>query len=233
MAVLLTGSSTPSSRSTSSSGTTSKSKRRPRSRKQRDVALAIATEVEVLTDDDGRRGQPVDEHPLDELARRLLRLSLVERQHDGGLDAGLGEQLEALLGIGEQLRCRFRSHDRGRVTVEREHRRVRRIVGGDLADVTDHGLMAEVDAVVGADRDHGSFAGPGGLGQIGDDTHSGDATRLPVPGARRTAWLRARGTARTPPATRRAGRTRPTVRRPATPRAPGRWPRPRRRRRRR
>ena len=46
--------------------------------------------------------RPVDEHPLDELARRLLRLSLVERQHDGGVDAGLRQQLELLLGIGQQ-----------------------------------------------------------------------------------------------------------------------------------
>ena len=98
------------------------------------------------------------------------------------------------------------------------------VVGGDLADVADHGLVAEVHAVVGADRDHGSFAGPRGLGQIGDDAHGGDATRQPVSGARRTVWPRARGTARTPRAACRARRTRPTVRRPATPRAPGRWP---------
>ena len=58
---------------------------------------------------------------------------LVERQHDGGVDAGLLEQLEPLLVIGEQLRRRLGPHDRGRVTVERDAPpTVRRCVGGDL-----------------------------------------------------------------------------------------------------
>ena len=73
----------------------------------------------------------------------------------------------------EELQYRFH--------VAKKDNAIGQIVGGsDLADVTDHGLVAEVDTVVGADRDHGSLAGPSGLGQIGDDTHSGDATRRPV-----------------------------------------------------
>jgi hypothetical protein len=40
---------------------------------------------------------------------------LVERQHHRGIDAGLLEQLEPLLVIGEQLGRRLRAHDRRRM----------------------------------------------------------------------------------------------------------------------
>ena len=57
IAVLLTGSSTPSSRSTSSSGIDVEVEATPELAQQRDVALAIAAEVEVLADHDRRRRQ--------------------------------------------------------------------------------------------------------------------------------------------------------------------------------
>src|SRR6478735_5177717 len=58
----------------------------------RDVAFAVTAEVEVVADDDGLRGQPVDEHLLDEVVGGLVGARLVERQHDRGVEAGLGEQ---------------------------------------------------------------------------------------------------------------------------------------------
>jgi hypothetical protein len=64
---------------------------------QLDVALAVAAEVEVLPHHDDLHGERLDEHPVDELVGELLGLGDVERQHDGGVDAGGGEQLQALV----------------------------------------------------------------------------------------------------------------------------------------
>jgi hypothetical protein len=56
----------------------------------------------------------------------VLRLRLVERQHHGGVDAGLLEQLEPLLVVGQQLRGRLGPHDvagwRSKVTTAERHR---------------------------------------------------------------------------------------------------------------
>ena len=90
---------------------------------QVDVARDDGAEVEVLADDDRAHARARDEDAMDERLRRLVRLVLVERQHDGGVDAGRGEQLEALLRVREQLRRRLRADDHRRVTVERQHHR--------------------------------------------------------------------------------------------------------------
>jgi hypothetical protein len=79
-------------------------------------------EVEVVADDDRGHPQPADEHSLDELLRFFLRLLLVEVDDHRGIDAGLGEQFQALFRIGEQARRRFGPYDRGGVAVERHHR---------------------------------------------------------------------------------------------------------------
>ena len=92
-------------------------------------------------------------------------------QHHGGVDAGGGEQLEALLVVGQQLRRRLRPHDRRRVAIERQHDRLGLGADGELADVGDDGLVPEVHAVVGADRDHGAFPGPRWDVEIGDHLH--------------------------------------------------------------
>ena len=113
--------------------------------------------MEVLTDDDTLGAQALHEHPLDERQRRFLRLRLVERQHDGGVDAGHLEQLHPLVVIGQQLRSRLGAHDRGGVPVERDDRRAGASCGGQLAHLCDHRLMAVVEAVVGTDRDDGAL----------------------------------------------------------------------------
>ncbi len=157
---------------------------------QTDVAVAVAAEVEVLADDDRPHGQPLDEHALDERLRRLLRLRLVEAQDHGGVEPGGGQQLEALVGRRQQLRCRLGTHDRGGVTVERQHDRHRIAVGGEALDLLDHRLVPEVHAVVGADRDHGAPARPRWPVELGDHLHG----RRRYPGASTTA-----GFARPPP----------------------------------
>ena len=64
---------------------------------QVDVAASMGAEVEVLADDDGADLEAAHEHALDERLGRLMGLLLVEGQHDRGVDARGGEQLEALL----------------------------------------------------------------------------------------------------------------------------------------
>jgi hypothetical protein len=115
--------------------------------------------------------EALHEHPLDERQRRLLRLRFVEGQHDGSVDPGLLEQLEALFVVGEQLRGRLGSDDDRRVPVEGDDRRPAAALGGPATHLLDHGLMTEVEAVVGPDRDHGLLAGERLDGGIGDDEH--------------------------------------------------------------
>jgi hypothetical protein len=90
---------------------------------QRDVALPVAAEVEVAPTTMSSVPSTLHEDALDERQSRLLRLRLVERQHDRGVDAHGSEHLESLVVIGQQLRRRLGTHDAGRVTVEGDHRR--------------------------------------------------------------------------------------------------------------
>ena len=102
----------------------------------------------------------------------FVGLLLVERQHHRGVDAGRGEQLEALLGIGEQLRRRLRPNDHRRVAIEREDHRAGLELGSDRAHLIDDCLVAEVHAVVGADGDDGAFARPRRRVELGDHLHA-------------------------------------------------------------
>ena len=58
----------------------------------------MTAEVEVLADDHDLDGQGLDQHPIDEVLGQLLGLGDVERDDHRGVDAGGGQQLEALLG---------------------------------------------------------------------------------------------------------------------------------------
>ena len=171
IAVLLIGSSIPSARATRSDGVDDEVVVGAVRLEQADVALAVAAEVEVLADDDDLHGEAVDEHPLDERLRRLLGLDLVEVQHHGAVEPGRGQQLQALLRRRQQLRRRLRPDDRGRVAVEREDHGVGAFGGGEALDLGDDRLVAEMHAVVGADRDHGALAGPGRGDELGDHLH--------------------------------------------------------------
>ena len=59
---------------------------------QRHVPCGPMTEPEVLSDDHTDRGQPVDEHPVDELRGCPRRQLLGERQHEHGVSTDLAEQ---------------------------------------------------------------------------------------------------------------------------------------------
>ena len=130
-----------------------------------DVALAVVAEVEVLADHHGAGGQALDEHLLHELAGRLLRSGLVEAEHDGGVQAGVGQQLELGRQVGQEPgaptpAARPLAGCRSKVTTTLRAPGV----GGQPADLSDHGRVAEVDAVEGADGDDGPLARPGGHG---------------------------------------------------------------------
>ncbi len=171
MAVELTGSSTPSGRSTSATGCTSKSSVGTELAEQRDVALPVATEVEVLADHHGPGGQGVDEDLLHELAGRLLRAGLVEPEHDRGVQAGLGQELELGGQVGQQAGRRLGPHDAGRVPVEGDDDAPGSGVSGQTADLGDHGGMAQVHTVERADGDDRTAARPRRDAEVADDLH--------------------------------------------------------------
>ena len=181
IAVLLIGSSTPSARAIKGSGSTSKSCSAPSLRSRSTLPVAVAAEVEVVADDDDLGVEASDEHPLDEGLRRLRGLRLVEGHDDDGVDAGRGEQLELLLGAGEQPWRRLRPNDRRRMAIERDDDARARRALGPFADVGDHRLVTEVHAVVGADRDDGALSRPGRDVEIGDDLHPSEATQAGPP----------------------------------------------------
>src|SRR5207344_240095 len=97
---------------------------------------------------------PVDEHLAHEVFRRLLAARLVEREHPAQIEvAGRVEELEALLERGQESWRGLRSHDFGGVAVERDQRRLEAARVRELAYETQHRLMTEVHAVVGAVHD--------------------------------------------------------------------------------
>ena len=138
---------------------------------QPDVALAVAPEVEVLADDDDLHGERLDEHALDELVGQLLGLRDVER-HDHRASTPVAASSSRRCS-GDVSSC---GADSGRTIVAGWRSNVSTTERapsalGEAADVGDDGLVTEVHAVVGADRDDGALAGPGRLIDIGDDLH--------------------------------------------------------------
>ena len=138
-----------------------------------DVAGAVVTEVEVAADHDRLGPQCGHQHAFDERFRWLARLAGVEGQHDGGVDAGCGQQFEALTLVGEDRRRRLGTHDRGGVAVEREDDRTVGELGRQGPHHGDHRLMADVHAVVGADGHHAALARPRRRSDVGDHIHGG------------------------------------------------------------
>ena len=62
------------------------------------------------------------------------------------------QKLQLLLEVGQEPRGRLRAHHRGGVQVEGHHGRGQILLGGHPPDPLDHQPVAEVDAVIGADR---------------------------------------------------------------------------------
>ena len=66
----------------------------------------------------------------------------------------LGQQLELLIEVGEQLRCRVGPHDDRRVPVEGHDRGRTAQLGRHGPDLADEMPVPEMHPVVGADGDH-------------------------------------------------------------------------------
>src|SRR2546421_334149 len=105
------------------------------------VAARALAEAEVLADRHLGCAELPYQDLLDELLRALLREVAVERNNDQLVDAKAVDQVALDRERVEQLGHRLRMEDGKRVRVEREHR----------VAVPDHGTMAQVDAVEGAD----------------------------------------------------------------------------------
>src|SRR2546421_118646 len=80
--------------------------------------------------------------------------------------ARLLEELELLVEIGEQAGRRLGAHHAGRMAVEGDHRGGEAALPRQPAHVGDHGPMAEVHAVVGADCDRGALWWMRALGEV-------------------------------------------------------------------
>ena len=156
---------------------------------------ARLAEVEIVAGDDGLSPEPAHQDVFDETLGRHRRHRLVEGEQDHAVDA---ERLEQARLVG----CRRQPEDRpraveivARVRLEGDRRagaaeRVRaRLRTGD------HRLVAAVDAVEIADREHGMRkAGWQAFGIDGDD----EAPRLCVVGQNGPGWLRGRRIAEAP-----------------------------------
>ena len=195
MAVELTGSSTPSARAHQVD------RARPRSRRHGRASRAARRcparwrpkwKSSPTTTSCGAEG--VDEHPLDELTRgsrataprRSARRRWRRRRCRPSSSSFCGRSVSS------------RGADSGRTTrrrvaVEGEHDRPGAELGRRAAHLGDHGLVAEVDAVVGADGDDGALARPRRRRRVGDDVHG--RRRYPRPSRDPTGARRARPTA--------------------------------------
>jgi hypothetical protein len=113
-------------------------------------------EVEVLAHHDQAGAQRADQHLLDEVLGSLVGPLAVEGDHQGAVDAAVGQQLQLLLEVGELRGRRGGAHHAGRMAVEGDHhgreppgRRQRR-------QLVQQGPVPEVHAVVGPDGHSGS-----------------------------------------------------------------------------
>ena len=163
---------------------------------QRDVAAAALAEVEVGADDDETCVRGTGEDLAHEVLGRLLAAGLVEVQHEREVEvAGGVEQLELLLGRGEQPGRRLGTHHLGRVAVEGDAHRGQVARVGQLAHQPQHRVVTEVHAVVdpdGDDRARAAVERGGELGEVVDDAHRRHASTLTRPPRRRRDAARRR-----------------------------------------
>ena len=109
----------------------------------RRVAFGFGAEAEVLADRDLLGVELLEQDVRDEVLGALLGELLVEGDDDQLLDAEAFDHVALDLEGHDQFRRRRRVQDFERVRVE----------GEDGVGALDHRLVAEVDAVEGADRD--------------------------------------------------------------------------------
>ena len=173
MAVDDTGSSMPSTRARSGDREHLEAGLGTELAQEGDVAPALMAEVEVLADDHGAGAETPDQHLRDEVLGRLGGAGLVEVHDRGDVEPGGVQQLQLLVEVGELGRGRFRPHDEGRVLVEGDDRGPGVEVAGQAADLVDDRAVAEVDAVVGADRDDAAGVRGDARVEVAEHLHAG------------------------------------------------------------
>ena len=125
-----------------------------------DVALAVAPEVEVLADDHRTGVQCVGEDLAHEVVGGGERSVVVEVHDIDHVDTVDVEQLELLVERHEDLGCVLGPQHQRRVDVEGHDRRQHVADLGLGAQVAQHVLVTEVDAVEGADGHDAALARP-------------------------------------------------------------------------
>ncbi|MFM2046867.1 MAG: hypothetical protein RL383_944 [Actinomycetota bacterium] len=123
----------------------------PHLAQQCDVALTHVAEMEIRPHDHGLCGESVHENALHELRCSLVRLVLVERDHDDGVNTRPREEVELVLERGEKFRRLFRTHHRHRVTVECDHDTAGTRACRTLTHLGDHRSVPHMDTVVHPD----------------------------------------------------------------------------------
>ena len=127
--------------------------------------------MEVVADHHRPGVEAADQDLPDEVLGRLLGASLVETDDQHVVHAGLPQELQLLLEVGQEAGRRLRTYDRGGVLVEGHHGGGQVLLGRHPPDPLDHQPVAEVDAVVGADR-HRARPGGGAVAGVVEDLHS-------------------------------------------------------------
>src|SRR5690348_4930156 len=117
--------------------------------------------------------QAADEHPVDELVGRPGGDLAGERKNEHIIDAGVGEQLTALIDAGELLRSVLRPKygDGVRIEGDRHQRQASGVC--ELAAALHHVLVAEMDAVEVPDHDDGTTEVVSNLIERTPHTHEG------------------------------------------------------------
>ena len=152
---------------------------------ERHVAAPPVAEVEVLSHHHLPGVQAPDEDLGHELLRGLPRPLVVEVDHHHDVEPGVGQQLQALLEVGEQAGRGLGADDLRRVAVEGDQGADVTPLHGPAAHLGDHRPVPEVKPVVGPDGDHRPLLGGMALLGRSDDLHRHHATAGPVgPGHR-------------------------------------------------
>ena len=147
---------------------------------QRDVPRAFVTEVEILAHDHFAGTQVSDERALDERGRRFSGAVFVEAHDVDGIDPRRLQQLELLVEIGQQFRCRLRTHHGCGMTIEGDDDACATELQGPLAHLGDHCTVAKMHPVVGANGDDTAaiVVSWGSALRVTDDLHGASRYRF-------------------------------------------------------
>ena len=159
---------------------TPKPKRRRQLLQQRDVALALMAEDIVSADDDMRNTQAADQNLGDKILRRALRKVAVEGLDVEVIDAERFDQPRLQPERAEEERVLDRAKKHARMRLKRHDGGGGAFGPGDAHRLPDHRLMAQMQPVEIAERDHAALQRRRHFTPGAEDMHGRCA--LPRPG---------------------------------------------------